>query len=64
MWSCRRWVREPLSASRALQIKGGYVQISPRDDRSQVEEVIIQPDAHGPLPQISGELIALQQALP
>jgi hypothetical protein len=58
------WVREPLFASLALQVKGGYVQISPRGDGSQAGKVIIRPNAHGPLPQISGELIALQQVPP
>ena len=51
----------PLFAPPALQVKGGYVQISPCDDRCQAGEVIIQPDAHGPFPEISGELFALQQ---
>jgi hypothetical protein len=35
--------------------------ISRCDDRCQAGEVIIQPDTHGPFPQISGELFALQQ---
>jgi hypothetical protein len=50
----------PVFALPALQVKGGYVQISPCDDRCQAGEVIIQPDAHGPFPEISGELLALQ----
>ena len=50
----------PLFSPPALQVKGGHVQISPCDERCQAGEVIIQPDAHGPFLQISGELLALQ----
>jgi hypothetical protein len=53
-----RWSRVTRTA---LQVKGGYVQISPCDDRCQAGEVIIQPDAHGPFPEISGELLAHRQ---
>ena len=53
----------PLFAPSALQVNNGYVQISPCDDRCQAGEVIIQPDARGPFPEISGELFALQQVL-
>jgi hypothetical protein len=51
----------PLFAPPALQVTNDYVQISPCDDRCQAGEVIIQPDAHGPFPEISGELLALQE---
>jgi len=51
----------PLFAPPALRVKDGYVQISPCDERCQAGEVIIQPDAHGQFPEISGELFALQQ---
>jgi hypothetical protein len=51
----------PLFAPPALRVNGGHVQISPCDERCQAGEVIIQPDAHGSFPEISGELLALQQ---
>lgn len=51
----------PLFAPAALRVKGGHIQISPCDERCQAGEVIIQSDAHGPFPEISGELLALQQ---
>lgn len=50
----------PLFTSPAFTVKGTYVQISPCDDRLQVGEVTIQPDAQGEFPQISGELFALR----
>jgi len=51
----------PLFASSAFVVKGTYVQISPCDDRCQVGEVIIRPDADGQYPQISGELFTLRR---
>jgi hypothetical protein len=52
----------PLFTSPALTVRGTYVQISPCDERCHADEVTIRPDAHGPHPQISGELFTLRQA--
>jgi hypothetical protein len=52
----------PLFTSPAFVVKGNYVQISPCDERCQVGEVVIRPDADGQHVQFSGELFALRAA--
>jgi hypothetical protein len=54
----------PLFTTSPFVIKGSYVQISPCDERCDIGQVTIQPDAHGPLPQLSGELFALKPVTP
>jgi hypothetical protein len=50
----------PLFTSPAFVVKGNYVQISPCDERCQVGQVVIRPDADGHHVQFSGELFALR----
>lgn len=52
----------PLFTSPAFVVKGSYVQVSPCDERCQVGEVVIRPDAEGQHVQISGELFAIRAA--
>jgi hypothetical protein len=54
----------PLFATPPFVVKGSYVQISPCDERCDAGHVTIQPDAHGPFPQLSGELFTLRPATP
>jgi hypothetical protein len=54
----------PLFATPPFVIKGSYVQISPCDERCDLGQVTIQPDAHGPFPQLSGELFILRPVTP
>ena len=52
----------PLFATPAIRVVGKSVQISPADDRCQVGEVSIYPrDAHGVVPELSGELFTLRR---
>lgn len=52
----------PLFATPAIRVTGKSVQISPADERCQVGEVSIYPrDAHGVVPELSGELFALRR---
>jgi hypothetical protein len=50
----------PLFAMSPFLIKGPYLQISPIDERCYVGEVTILPGAHGPVPEISGELFTIR----
>jgi hypothetical protein len=54
----------PIFPGSPFLVKGSYVQISPCDERCNAGQVTIQPDAHGPSPQISGELFTLRRARP
>lgn len=51
----------PLFAASPFVIKGSYVQINPCDERCQVGQVTVRPDAQGQFAQISGELFTLRR---
>ena len=50
----------PLFSLPAIRTKGGYVQISPDDERCIVGEVTITRDSLGPWPELSGELFTVR----
>jgi hypothetical protein len=50
----------PLFSAPAIRTKGGYVQISPDDERCIVGEVTITQDSRGPWPELSGELFTVR----
>jgi hypothetical protein len=52
----------PLFATSPFVIKGPYVQINPNDERCYVGDVTVLPGAHGPVPEISGELFTIRPA--
>jgi hypothetical protein len=54
----------PLFTTSPFVVKGSYVQINPCDERCYAGQVTIQPDAHGQLPQLSGELFTLRRLTP
>jgi hypothetical protein len=52
----------PLFTTPAIRVAGKSIQISPADERCQVGEVVIHPrDAHGAVPELSGELFTLHR---
>ena len=52
----------PLFDSAAIQVKGGFVQISPADERCIVGELAIRQDSTAKWPELSGELFTIRPA--